>query len=163
MTAILSAGLVLAWVAIGLLAFGYAGLLGKLREMQEQRRPGPSQVNPELAARDQGHRTLVLALSSTCSTCDLAFAEWPALAARLDAAGHRTLIASMDDSPKWAERGAANVILAGELSSPFLIVYQPALLVFDDRGALLSADPIGSAEGLHASCEPFLEPATSAI
>ncbi|GAA2207168.1 hypothetical protein GCM10009850_026260 [Nonomuraea monospora] len=160
MIAILSAALVLAWVAIALLAFGYAGLLGKVRELQEGRGPGTSQVNPELAARGPGSRSLALALTSTCSTCEKVFAEWGALAARLNAAGDRTTVVSMDDSAKWQERGATDVVLASELSSPFLIAYQPALLVFDERGALLSAEPIGSVEGLHALCEPFLEPVT---
>ncbi|MGW0809228.1 hypothetical protein [Nonomuraea sp. NPDC002799] len=163
MTAILSAGLVLAWVAILLLALGYAGLLGKLRELQEGRGPGAGQLNPELAARGPGRRSLVLALTSTCSTCEQVFTDWAELAARLNVVGNRTMVVSMDDSPKWEERGATDVILARELSSPFLIAYQPALLVFDDQGALLSAEPIGSVEGLHAVCEPFLEPATSAI
>lgn len=158
MTAILSAGLVLAWIAIALLALGYAGLLAKLRDMQGQvAKPGAGQVNPELAASGPGRRTFVLALSSTCQTCEQVFARWPEQVTRLSAAGHRSVVVSMDGSRVWEERGAAHVIHAEELSSPFLIAYQPALLVFDERGALLSADPIGSAQSLHDTCQAYLE------
>lgn len=160
MTAILAAGLVLSWVAIALLALGYAGLLGRLRDLQAGR-PGTQQVNPELAAPGPDRKTLVLALSSNCGTCESVFEPWQELAPKLSAAGHRTVLIAVDGSDKWAQRGAYGTLDAERLSSPLLIAYQPALLVFDDSGVLLSADPIGSAEGLRAQCDAFLESESS--
>jgi hypothetical protein len=159
MTGILAAALVVAWLAIALLGLGYAGLVGQVRELQARRAATEVQKYPDLAAPSAGTRSVVLALSRSCGTCEVVFDAWLDVAARLTAAGHRAVLVSLDGSAEWSDRGAPEVLTAEELSAPFLIAYQPALLIVDGAGTLLSAEPTGSAESLRKACESFPAPA----
>jgi hypothetical protein len=175
MTGILAAALAVAWLAIVLLGLGYAGLVGQVRELQSRRAATDVQKYPDLAAPSAGTRSVVLALSRSCGTCETVLDAWLDLAARLTVAGHRPVLVSLDGDTQWlnlpgawtfgrrdandGERGAPEVLTAEELSAPFLIAYQPALLIVDGAGTLVSAEPIGSAESLRAACESLTAPA----
>jgi hypothetical protein len=159
MTGILAAALAVAWLAIVLLGLGYAGLVGQVRELQSRRAATDVQKYPDLAAPSAGTRSVVLALSRSCGTCETVFDAWLDLAARLTVAGHRPVLVSLDGDTQWRDRGAPEVLTAEELSAPFLIAYQPALLIVDGAGTLVSAEPIGSAESLRAACESLTAPA----
>ncbi|MEV0595954.1 hypothetical protein [Nonomuraea cavernae] len=154
MTGVLLSLLVTAWVAIALLAFGYAGLLGQIRQIKDQhvRSVTPQNTFPELAAPSATSRTIALALTTSCGTCETVFEPWLELEKQLVADGHRTALISMDGVDVWSERGAKEVVQAGELTSALLISFQPALLVFDAAGDLISADPVGSADALSILC-----------
>ncbi len=156
MTGILAAALAVAWLAIVLLGLGYASLVGQVRELQSRRAATEVQKYPDLAAPSAGTRSVVLALSRSCGTCETVFDAWLDLAARLSAAGHRPVLVSLDGDTEWRERGAPEVLTAEELSAPFLIAYQPALLIVDGAGTLVSAEPIGSVESLRAACESLI-------
>jgi len=157
-TTILVAALVLAWAAIVLLTLGYAGLVAQIRELQSRSVAQAPSVYPDLAAPSPDTRTVVLLLSTSCDTCAEVFHDWLELARQLTAAGHRAAVVSVDGSRVWAQRGATDVLLAADLSAPLLVAYQPAVLLFDHRGAVVSAEPIGSAAGLHDACAPLLDP-----
>jgi hypothetical protein len=158
MTQVLVAGLVVAWLAIALLALGYAGLVRKVGELQTRGATMTTQVYPDLAATAANRRTVALALSRSCPTCEVVFDAWLDIAARLMQEGHRAVVISMDGSPEWSTRGAPDVLRADELSAPLLIAYQPALILLDGGGAVVSAEPVGSAETLRAMCAPLTQP-----
>jgi hypothetical protein len=164
MTGILAAALAVAWLAIVLLGLGYAGLVGQVRELRSRQAATAVQKYPDLAAPSAGTRSVVLALSRSCGTCEAVFDAWLDLAARLTVAGHRPVLVSLDGDTEWRDRGAPEVLTAEELSAPFLIAYQPALLIVDGAGSLVSAEPIGSAESLRAACESLIAtPVTAGV
>lgn len=151
MNAVLIAALILSWGAIALLTLGFANLTMQIRELQSRGDGGPTprDAHPELAAPVAGVRTVTLGVAAGCDSCTEVYAAWVNLVPGLRAAGHRPVLLSLDGSEHW-ERGPDDEFLRGEqLSAPFLLAYQPALLILDEKGGLLSADPIGSAEGLH--------------
>ncbi|MFE0426590.1 hypothetical protein ACFW15_30245, partial [Streptomyces sp. NPDC058953] len=73
----------------------------------------------------------------------------------LTGAGHRTVLIDIDNSGRWNGPDAGEVLPGPGLSSPLLLAYQPALLVLDADGAMLSAEPVGSAEALAALTEEY--------
>ncbi|GII90936.1 hypothetical protein [Sinosporangium siamense] len=152
MTSVLIAAVVVSWAAIALLTFGYAGLVGQIRELQARGNTVRPKAYPDLAAPSAGVRTVALTLTTSCATCETVFDPWLEIERELAANGHRTLVISMDGSTTWTSRGARSVVLAEDLSAPLLLAYQPALVTFDHEGNLLAADPIGSVEGLRHHC-----------
>ena len=157
MTAVLAAAVIVSWAALIVLALGYAQIVGQLKELSSRGTTAGSAVFPDLAAPSAAVRTLALTLTTTCDTCSAAFEEWRTLAGRLTAAGHRTLVISVDNTDVWTARGGADVHLASGLSAPLLLAYQPALVEFAHTGALVAAEPLGSAAGLRDACERFLQ------
>ncbi|MEU0685384.1 hypothetical protein [Streptomyces uncialis] len=168
MQSVLVVLLVLAWAAIAFLTFGYAALVGKVRALETRGSTSsdPSRRWPDLAAPAAAKRTLALVVSSTCPTCEEAVAAWPAIRRALSGAGHRTLLIDIDNSGRWKDADAGEIRQGAELSSPLLLAYQPALLLLDADGALLSAEPVGSAETLtaltaeHLTSAPVTAPTT---
>ncbi|HEX8630745.1 MAG TPA: hypothetical protein VF755_21510 [Catenuloplanes sp.] len=157
MTGILVAALVLAWAAIAMLALGYSSLTMQLRGLHSRGGAGVGDPHPELAAPGAGRRTLTLAVTDGCESCVEVFAAWVELSPALRAAGHRTVVLSLDGSTHWRVGPEEEFFLTDQLSSPFLLAYQPALLVLDETGALVSADPIGSAAGLHEAVSTMVD------
>jgi hypothetical protein len=147
MIGVLSAALILSWGAIALLAFGFANLTMQIRELQSRGGAAVGDPHPELAAPAPGRRTVVLGVADGCGTCTEVSAAWLDLTPALRADGHRTVLVSLDDSTHW-QPGDGEFLTGAQLSSPFLLAYQPALLLLDERGELLSAEPVGSAAGL---------------
>ena len=147
MQTILVAGLVTAWAAIALLLLGYGRLAADVRELQSRGMTAARTRYPMLAAPGPLHKTVVLALSGSCSTCDTVFPHWLTIAPELREAGHRMVTLSLDNSPKWTDDGVESVT-ADDLPAPFLLTYQPALVVIDHEGAVVSADPVGSVDTL---------------
>ncbi len=147
MQTVLAAGLVTAWAAIALLLLGYGRLAADVRELQSRGMSATRTTYPMLAAPGPPHKTVLLALSGSCSTCDTVFPHWLDIATELREAGHRTVTLSLDSSPKWTEGGTESVT-ADDLPAPFLLTYQPALVVFDHEGGVVSADPDGSVDTL---------------
>ncbi|MEU7653989.1 hypothetical protein AB0C50_07610 [Micromonospora taraxaci] len=156
MTSILAAALVAAWAAIVLLFLGYSALLGQIRELKSGQPTGGGVSHPELAAPSAVSRTVALVVGSGCATCAEVLPAWLTLAPQLADAGHRPVLLSIDNSTGWAEHGAETFMLGSELSAPLLLAYQPALLLFDESGAIVSAEPVGSALGLQEYCAPLL-------
>ncbi|MEU3599996.1 hypothetical protein ABZ714_14930 [Streptomyces sp. NPDC006798] len=159
MQSLLWALLVLAWTAIAFLVFGYAGLVTKIRALEAGGgSAAPDERGsrwPDLAAPDAAHRTFALVLSSTCPTCEEVAPAWSGLRRELGGAGHRTVLIDIDNSGRWSGSGAGEILPGPGLSSPLLLAYQPALLVLDADGAMLSAEPVGSAESLAALTEEY--------
>ncbi|MEW1550620.1 hypothetical protein [Streptomyces tsukubensis] len=161
MQSLLWALLILAWVAVVFLTFGYAGLVAKVRELEVNGGGSGSPANdrsrqwPDLAAPDTAHRTLALVVSSTCPTCEEVAPAWSGLRGALTAAGHRTVLVDIDGSGTWDSIGAGEIVAGPGLSSPLLLAYQPALLVLDADGSLLTAEPVGSVASLTALTEEY--------
>ncbi|MGW5675323.1 hypothetical protein ACWEV4_09580 [Streptomyces sp. NPDC003860] len=156
MLSVLTVLLVLAWAAIAFLTFGYAALVAKVRALESggaAQAGSPSRRWPELAPAGTGGRTLALVVSSSCPTCEEVVPAWPAVSGPLSDAGHRPVLIDIDDSGRWHGAGAGEVVRGSELSAPLLLAYQPALLVLDGDGTLLSAEPIGSVDTLAAAAE----------
>jgi hypothetical protein len=156
-TAVLAAAVAVSWIALILLGLGYAQLVAQIKELQSRGATERPSVFADLAAPSAGKRTVALAVTTTCDTCTVVFEEWLTVAPRLAAAGHRAVLISVDNTDIWSSRGAQNVVLAADLSAPLLLAYQPALVQFDDTGALLSADPLGSTAGLHDACASLFD------
>jgi len=148
MNGILVSAVVLAWVVILLLVLGYAGLLGQIQQLKSGQSSSTRTVIRELAAPGPGTRAIVLAVGQSCETCADVFARWPRVATDLASAGHRCVVVSLDGSRHWAATWSGEILRLDELSSPLLIAFQPALLMLDHDGRVLSADPVGSADGL---------------
>ena len=149
MQTILVAGLVTSWAAIALLLLGYGRLAANVRELQSRGMSAARTRYPMLAAPGPMHKTIVLALSGSCSTCDTVFPHWLTIAPELREAGHRTVALSLDNSPKWTDGGGGTEsVTTDDLPAPFLLTYQPALVVIDHEGAVVSADPVGSVDTL---------------
>ncbi|MFG1673134.1 hypothetical protein [Micromonospora sp. NPDC049282] len=157
MTSILAAAVAVSWVAIVLLFLGYTALLTQIKELRTVSSTDDNFTYPELAASTSTSRTVVLVVSATCATCEQVLPSWLAIAPRLTAAGHRTVLLSIDDSTVWTDRGAPSAMLGSELSAPLLLAYQPALLLIDASGRIESAEPVGSATRLEDMCASLLD------
>jgi hypothetical protein len=151
---VLVASAIVAWVAIIVLTLGFARLLAEVRELQRQSsHAGDSgTTHPELAPDNDFTATVVLALSSTCETCTEVFDAWTDVTPSLTAAGFRPLILALDGVQRWKGRGVA-VQSVGDLMQPLLLAYQPALMVVNRDGAIVSAVPVGSKLALAEKCE----------
>ncbi|MEU7614407.1 hypothetical protein [Micromonospora sp. NPDC049204] len=152
MFTVLSAAVVTAWLAIALLALGYGGLVVQIRELQSRGTHPSRTLYPELAAPERSLSTVALAVTKTCPTCAEAFEEWRGVARDLKGMGHRPVTISLDGSTDWLVPEGTELKTADELTSPFLLAYQPALLIIDSNGELLSAEPVGSAVALRKRC-----------
>lgn len=159
MLSVLTVLLVLAWAAIVFLTFGYAALVAKVRALETGaagQAGSPARQWPELAPSSgagAAGRTLALVVSSSCPTCEEVVPAWPEVGGALAATGHRPVLIDIDDSGRWHGAGAGEVVRGSELSAPLLLAYQPALLILDGDGTLLTAEPIGSVDTLAAAVE----------
>ncbi|GGK21297.1 hypothetical protein GCM10010124_12240 [Pilimelia terevasa] len=153
MTGVLTAALALSWVAIGLLAAGYAALTVQVRELRGPGGPaglaGPARVH-ELAAPRA--RTVVLVVAQSCGTCRTVFPAWGNAARLLRARGLHTAVLSADGSAHWELDPEDRLVLQSQLSAPLLLAYQPALAVVDHHGAVRSTEPVGSVRRLEELC-----------
>ncbi len=162
MMAVLIASVATSWVVILFLTLGYARLVHDMRQLQSGQGTGDiGRRHVELAPAVEERTSVVLVLSSTCSTCEKVFAAWTDIAPALRSAGHRAVILGMDDSDRWGPRDGRTILAVLELEGPPLLAYQPALLVVNHNGNITSAAPLGSAEDLVERCAPLIDLASA--
>ncbi|GGJ95406.1 hypothetical protein GCM10010123_26490 [Pilimelia anulata] len=167
MIAILTAALVLSWVAIGLLAAGYAALTVQVRALRNAAPPpsggptGTARVH-ELAAPRPEVLTAVLVVSQGCATCKTVFPAWASAARLLRARGLHTAVLSADGSAHWELDPEDRLLLQSQLSAPLLLAYQPALATVDHHGVVRSTEPVGSVRRLEELCAALVVDETAA-
>ena len=158
---VLIAGLVLAWIVLILLAFAQAAMLRQLRDLQAQlsRRPGAAKVQAPLEVRPaaRAELSIVLLADENCPICrELA----PSLVDLVARAPHRldfvVLSARPNDYLAAGGDGARpRPVVNAEAFHRLDPGWRPALMLVDRDGAVLAAEPVGSANALRVAVERF--------
>ncbi|MQA25907.1 MAG: hypothetical protein GEU94_10605, partial [Micromonosporaceae bacterium] len=149
-----TAALILTWVVLAVLAFGLAGMLRQLRDVQAALRdaaPADRAAQAPEAVRPAGGADLavVLVADDTCPVCAELAPMLPELAQTAPQDVDVVLVAS-GSAEKWAMPDGAQVRVIVDRDTMHRVDpgWRPALLAVDGTGAVLAAEPVGSVEQL---------------
>ena len=140
--------LVLAWIAIVVLAFGYAGLLSAVRQNVAGSGIAGAEAAVELprSLRGGDWPALVLLVDDSCTGCFDAFDNL-VQANRTEPSLQLAVLASSPRGP-WRNATDIKVVVDHELAESLAIAYRPALLTVGSNGRILFAQPVGNSEVL---------------
>ncbi len=148
MTAVWQALIVLAWMVLLLLIFGYAALLRDLREVKAGVRSGDFTREPDVStpalATSNVEGTLALVVDPTCGTCQPAVAAFAKQATGPD----RRIVAASDEVRSWPDAATLGVVVDRALWDRLRVQSTPMLLRFDAAGVLRERQIVGSARHL---------------
>lgn len=158
-----TATLALTWIAIGLLAFGYAGLRQQLRSVQARLRlPAAARSGvPDAAAAlapTNGERRYVLTLDPGCLACQEVLPRFRELAAHRAPGAQFTLLAAAGDYPPSP---GVDVVIDTSTYHQLAPSWSPGLLVVGTGGALLEVAPGGDLAALERLLARSNPPATA--
>lgn len=149
--------LTLAWIAIVLLSFAFAGLLRELRELRHAvaelgPAPRPGVVGrrlPRLAAPADGpaRPTVLLVVNHGCGACRTALAALKEHAER--ATDRRLAVLAYDDSPDWHVSDRIDVVVDADLYRDLELPWTPGLLTLDETGTVTGAAGVATAGDVH--------------
>lgn len=146
----MTAALLLTWVVLAVLAFGLAGLLRQLRDVQASLRAHADVTGeptaPAVVWPIQGQGlAIVLVADDTCPICADLIPELPAVAEAAPTDVDVVVVAS-GSSTKWqdASPDRVRVVTAPDALRGIDPGWRPALLAIDDSGRVLAAEPVGN-------------------
>lgn len=146
------AAVVLAWIAIALLALGYAAVLREVRElgagvMSGDLGAGPSRVTVQSLRSDNVHGTLALAATSSCGSCRTVTDALAGYVPNRD--GPDLCLVSPDETLlEWPSSGALRTLVDAELWDQLAIQTTPMLLRVSPGGTVMERSVVGSPEHL---------------
>jgi hypothetical protein len=145
-----TAGLVLAWIVIVVLAFALAGLLGQVRELRQMyvdlSTSSNTQLVPPVPELTSGERSLVLVVAPGCETCRRVA---PYFASRAGAtAGIRRLVLAKDQDWPESSTPECHVMVRPDLHERLRLQVYPSLLMLAEDGRIMWSEPVGSVEML---------------
>lgn len=151
-----AAALALSWIAIAVLAFGFAALLQRVRSLQAAIRlpPGARAGLPD-SARSLRPRTAarryVFTAEPGCSVCADVLPEFRALAARHAGAAEFAILAAHGDYPPSS---GVDVLIDADAYRDLAPSWSPGIVVLTADGTVVEAVPGGDLRPLEAALSP---------
>ncbi|MEU1251053.1 hypothetical protein ACPXB5_13025 [Micromonospora arida] len=154
---LVTAALVLTWVVLVLIALGLAGMMRQLRDVQAavhghpSGRSGARLAPPTVRPREGAQFALILLVDDNCSACAEVAPAFAASVRHLPAHIEPVML-GYDNSTRYAGMDARFV--ADSTAYHHLDPgWRPALVLISAEGAVLLAEPVGSADALRTVAE----------
>lgn len=156
------AALILAWLAIVVLALGFAALLQQLRTLQAALRlpPGARAGLPESARSLRPvttSRRYVFTADQGCSICAEVLPEFRELAAKYAGTAEFAVLAASGDYPRSA---GVDVLVDAQAYRDLAPSWSPGIVVIAADGTVVEAVPGGDLRPLQAALDPTSMPTT---
>ena len=147
---VMAAAMVLAWICVVLLAFGLAGVLRQVRDLQVELAQIGGQGQRPLRGRQvaeyAGAKTVVLVIDPACSLCIAVVGTFAEQATSTPGLRFETL--SYRTSDDWPDSAHVHRRVDERLYQRLDVPWTPALLVTDLEGVITSVRPVESPEDL---------------
>jgi len=148
-----SAALILAWLAIAVLAFGFAALLQQVRALQAAiRLPPGARAGLPASARTlrpvTADRRYVLTVDPGCAVCAEIIPEFRDLAIRYATAAEFALLAPSGD---YSGSSGVDVLIDATAYRDLAPSWSPGIVVISSDGAVIEAVPGGDLRPLAAA------------
>lgn len=161
----MAAAMVLAWICLVLLAFGLAGVLRQVRDLQVELAQIGGHEQRSLRGRQiaevAGATTAVLVIDPACSLCTTVADTFAELATSTPGLRFETL--SYRTSDDWPDSEHVRRRVDERLYQRLDVPWTPALLVTDLEGVITSAGPIDSPADLRDQVAALAAEATQNV